>query len=576
VRIKLNNYMIKFLGILLSTSLVIYLLSPINFASGAGLVTTRSISMSSSAPGFTPTTLAADITSTSQTTMTVTSSANYPPPPFVISLGAYEAIEVTAISGTTWTIVRGYDGTNISTYTSGTSVGGSTTYNVSFVPASPSIGIEAIVIDFCTDSPIYNSSTCYTPTGMNIGNGYGGSGGTSTVRNVSGIPTPLFGAKTGINSSRNAFLAWSGGTAYTPFSPTTLNSAITNSQTTISVASSASYPAATTANPSSWFYVSIPTTGETMQVTNVSGTTWTVTRGALGTAATSVGTCCSVFLSQPPIAFSMFGNTNPTVIGPLYARIYTFSDETYAIDFAEATSSSGTLSYPYSSVASYNIDAGGAALEIVNTLTVNAKVQEYLQFCIYTAFGTSTGCNFTGSTVTLGNNAGILSLVNAYVDSSTRFDVATNASGYAAITFTGLPPSDGSFLVENSSLSGTGTVATSAYSSTVGTNQFGLCAIAAGALYQAVNYSSANLSFPSSAYNNINCPTTQVASSTYSGSAQFGLNIAQAGSVYGDLLALQKPGTGSTGLISFLGNISPGTPAGSYSTTFNFVASGTY
>jgi hypothetical protein len=311
-----------------------------------------------------------------------------------------------------------------------------------------------------------------------------------------------------------------------------------------------------------------------MQVTNVSGTTWTVVRGALGTIAATA--LISSSLSQPPIGFTFYGIMNPTSSGSLYARIYTFNNYSTANTFASATASSGILSSTYATAAVDNIDSGGIALYITNVVAIAFKVQEYLQFCLYTTVGTSTGCNLTGSTVTLGNSSGVLSIANAYVDSSTRFDIATNASGYAAVTFTGLPPSNGVVVVENSSVSGTGTVATSAYSSNVGTSQFGLCAIAAGSLYQATGYTSANLSFPNNTYNNASCPSIEAGSAVYSGSAQFGLNIPQVGSLYGDLLAIQKPGTGSTGLISFLGNVSPAILAGSYSTVLTFVATGTY
>jgi hypothetical protein len=262
---------------------------------------------------------------------------------------------------------------------------------------------------------------------------------------------------------------------------------------------------------------------------------------------------------------------NPTTTGSLYARLYTFSTYSTANTFASASPITGTT---YSTAASANIDSGGVALEIVSVLTITAKVQEYLQFCIYTSSGVTTGCNLTGSTVNLGNSSGILSIGAAYVDSSTRFDVATNASGYVAITFTGAPLSNGALTIENSTLSGTGSAAASAYASAVGTNQFGLCAIAVAS--QPTNFSSAGLSFPNATYNNASCPTAYGLSATYGGSAQFGLNIAQAGSVYGDLLAIQKPGAEANGVISFLGNIAPSQIAGIYSTTFNFIASGTY
>jgi len=562
--------------------MVIYLLSPINFVSAAGYVTWRNIDTSNSAPGFTPTTLSAAITSTSATTMSVNSSAGYPSPPFVVDIGAsHEAVEVTAISGTTWTIVRGYGGTTAATDLISANVSGPTTYSVSFVPATPATSIQAIVIDFCTDSPIYNSSTCFTPAGMLTGSVASSSGSITSFSGVTGISSSLFNTTyTDANTNqREDFIAADNGTGFVPLTPTTLSAAITTTgATSISVTSSASYPAASTNLPSSWFYVTIPSTGETMQVTNVSGTTWTVVRGALGTTAATA--LISSALSQPPIAFSIYGIMNPTSVGPYYARIYTFSTYSTAQSFFTASSTSGVLSYTYATAASANIDAGGVALEVTNSLTITAKVQEFLQFCIYSnATATAAPCTLTGSTVTLGNSSGILSISTAYVDSSTRFDVATNASGYVAISFTGTPLANGSLLIENSSASGTGSTAATAYVSTVGTNQFGVCAVAATSGNQATNYTSANLSFPNNTYNSNTggaCPSSLATSATYGGTAIFGLNIAQAGSIYGDLLALQKPGVGSTGLISFLGNISPATLAGVYSTTFNFVASGTY
>ena len=64
----------------------------------------------------------------------------------------------------------------------------------------------------------------------------------------------------------------------------TLAASITASQTTVAVSSSADFPAPP-------FDASVPSTGETMTVTGVSGTTWTVTRGQEGTtpAAASAG-----------------------------------------------------------------------------------------------------------------------------------------------------------------------------------------------------------------------------------------------------------------------------------------------
>ncbi len=563
---------------MVSIDLLIYIIWPTSYASGVGYVTWRNITLSSSAVGFSGTSLSANITTTGQTTMSVNSSACYRSPPFIITLGTgKEAIDVTAISGTTWTISRGYDGTTATTYSSGTSVSDPDTYQVSFVPATPAASIQAIVVDFCSDSPIYNSSTCFTPSGMTIGN-LNSCPIQTSVGNISGISGTLFSSSFGCSYNRAAYIAGDGGTGFVPLSATTLASPFITStgQTSFNVSSSSSYPAASSTNPSSWFYVSIPSTGETMQVTNISGTVWTVNRGALGTSAAIAGSAVS--LSQPPIAFSIFGNTNPTSTGPLYARIYTFSNYINGFNFGTATASSGILTVPYSTVATSNIDGGGVALYITSPLIINSKVQEFLQFCIYTASGGPVApCSLSGSTVTLGNSSGILSMSSAYVDSTTRFDAETNASAYAAITFTGAPLSNGSLFIENSTLSGTGTVATTAYTSTLGTDQFGLCVAVAST--QQTGENSANLTLPNNTYNGTGggaCPATWATSAVYAGSSVFGLNIAQANSVYGDLLAIQKPGQGSTGVISFLGNVAASQLAGIYTTTFNFVATGTY
>jgi hypothetical protein len=572
IKTKINNVFLKIIGVLVSVSLVTYLLVPINFASGVGYATWRNIGMSNSNIGQAMTTTSSAITSTSQTTVNVTSTAGFPPPPFVVTIGstASEAIEVTAVSGNTWTIVRGFDGTTaLASITSGSNISGATSYYVHFVPATPATSIQAIVLDFCSDSPIYNSTTCTQPTGMQIGP----TGANKTAigsTSIGGISSSLFTTNAVVYTNRDDIILSNSGTGYVPQTPTTIPGTITTGTTSITVSSATGYPVASTNNPASWYYLSISGT-ETVQVTNTSGTTFTITRAQLGTVATS-GTGLS--LSQPPITFVVYGVTNPTSTGALYARIYTFSTYATASTFASTAPLTGTT---YSTASGAVIDAGGVALYITNTLTVSAKVQEYLQFCVYASTtATAAPCSLTGSTVTLGNAGGILSISNAYVDSSTRFDIATNASGYAAVTFTGLPLSNGSLLIENSGASGTGSVAATAYTSAVGTDQFGLCSIAAAAGNQATNYTSTNLSFPNATYNSGTCPTALLASSSYAGGASFGLNIAQAGSVYGDLLAIQKPGTGSTGLISFIGNVAASQLAGIYTTTFNFVASGTY
>ena len=70
---------------------------------------------------FAETTLAAAITDTSGTSITVTSSASFPSAPFIIAIDT-EAMLVTNVSGTTWTVTRGYESSTAATHLNGASI----------------------------------------------------------------------------------------------------------------------------------------------------------------------------------------------------------------------------------------------------------------------------------------------------------------------------------------------------------------------------------------------------------------------------------------------------------------------
>jgi hypothetical protein len=61
--------------------------------------------------------------------------------------------------------------------------------------------------------------------------------------------------------------------------------------------------------------------------------------------------------------------TNPSTVGTFYARMYTFANNTY-----------GTYSGP-TSVGNF-VDYGGIALSTTNAITITARVQEQLTFCV--------------------------------------------------------------------------------------------------------------------------------------------------------------------------------------------------
>lgn len=99
--------------------------------------------------------------------------------------------------------------------------------------------------------------------------------------------------------------------AYSPISPSTpmqyrflyanastsLSAAITAAQTSINVASSAGVPA----TPFNVSVCNSGATGETLTVTAVSGTTWTVTRGQAGTTAAAAGVGATVWINPTAI-----------------------------------------------------------------------------------------------------------------------------------------------------------------------------------------------------------------------------------------------------------------------------------
>lgn len=70
---------------------------------------------------FAETTLAAAITDTSGTSITVTSSASFPAAPFIIGIDT-ECLLVTNVSGTTWTVTRGYESSTAATHLNGAAI----------------------------------------------------------------------------------------------------------------------------------------------------------------------------------------------------------------------------------------------------------------------------------------------------------------------------------------------------------------------------------------------------------------------------------------------------------------------
>jgi hypothetical protein len=156
------------------------------------------------------------------------------------------------------------------------------------------------------------------------------------------------------------------------------------------------------------------------------------------------------------------GINNPTGVNSFYARIITFAVADDADDYD--SSSTGSNNPPTSAV-----DAGGIALSTVDRLTINARVQEVLQFCVGTDDGDTAANDCTdisGSTVDLGviqaGNVSIspVSPTTGGNDKNGLAMIRTNAVNGAVIDYFAEPVSSDSGSVHMGSLRVPGAICT--------------------------------------------------------------------------------------------------------------------
>lgn len=260
--------------------------------------------------------------------------------------------------------------------------------------------------------------------------------------------------------------------------------------------------------------------------------------------------------------------TNPSAVNTtFYARIYTYATAGAATGYTVATPGSF-------------IDAGGIALSTAQQIDITSKVQEKLDFCVYTSAVNGNydcvGASYNGGLI-LGDTNGVLSTNGPYVNKETNYSVATNASSGVVIRMKGETLSSGGFSITPN---GVGTQAGAQTANN--TEQFGLCT------YRVVA-SAAGL-MPDTAYDGDNsgntstacAGTTQTAGTGSTGgdnSAYFAFDDNSTDgttSLYGDIIATKAAGDFSAGTLAMMGNVAYTTEAGIYTTTLTFIATGTY
>lgn len=146
----------------------------------------------------------------------------------------------------------------------------------------------------------------------------------------------------------------------------------------------------------------------------------------------------TVDLSTSPASFTITGITNPSNTGTFYARILVYGTPTGAGSADDYVADGGGAAAAVPTQGSFG-DYGGAALSTATLISITAKVEEQLTFCVS---GPNAGAdpitaNCTGAVspaLTLGHGTPTAVLSNTIVDTSPIYSlISTNASQGAIV-----------------------------------------------------------------------------------------------------------------------------------------------
>ncbi|MDB5182452.1 MAG: hypothetical protein JWO47_236 [Candidatus Saccharibacteria bacterium] len=282
---------------------------------------------------------------------------------------------------------------------------------------------------------------------------------------------------------------------------------------------------------------------------------WTSTSANSGrtlkmTQATGVS-----FTSATTADFTINAVQNPTALGTFYARIYTYAATAGATSYTDTAPDTGAT----------HVDDGGVALSTDNIVTVTAKIQETLTFCVFTSvLTTGVSCPGTVSGIKLGDTNGVLaSPTTAYLSSTNASTPLYAQLGLASNATAGV-------IVRAKS---TGPLQSGA-NSILGTNGgTGSC------LTDPVTTSSEYVGFRVTA--GTGGTGTQTADPAYAcgASNSHSWDSTQLALAIGDpILSTAGPSTEPTteALVDFVGKSSTTTKPGTYALTMTFIATGSY
>lgn len=283
-----------------------------------------------------------------------------------------------------------------------------------------------------------------------------------------------------------------------------------------------------------------------------SGRTLTLT-DATG-LATTAGSTVTIVISSVTNP-SDIDTVNPgSQVGTYYGRIITFNDNTQVASY-DATNGTATAGY---------VDYGGIALSTTNSITVSAKVQEQLTFCVYT---TGTNCSDgTGTAIDIPDADTPLSST-AVSTATANFGVASNALGGVIVKMRGFNPanpsvalaslSSGSFTIDpHGSSPGNGVCTADSTSTSV--EQFGLRITPGGSGVTAAS-------------------PYDCGASEHGWDSTGNVGGDNVTSTYGDTVATTSgPQAEEQNTLDFAAKSALTTEAGLYTIGLNFIATGTY
>lgn len=258
-----------------------------------------------------------------------------------------------------------------------------------------------------------------------------------------------------------------------------------------------------------------------------------------------------------PVVFTINSVANPSTTGSFYARIVTFDTDTDATGnytCPTGTTRGGSLTG--------ELDYGGIALSTTTAISITAKVQETLTFCVSAADLTSSSCaSATAPTLNLGHSVGGVTVLDSgQVDNVHAYtQTSTNAQSGIVVRMknTNASATCGGLSNDSGTTCGIPAAGASAITISAGTAHVGMC----------VTPGSANTT-AASPYNSASC-------------TQFGLDESTSQnnvlSTYGSQIF------SSTGAISqenddlnFEGTAALTTKAGVYTANYALIATGTF